>query len=138
MVLNKSTTSSGFLSGFIESSVEMSPDGSNGECIVHYAGEHSKYELVVTLVGGVREGEAMLVNDGVPFLRLEFKQGSLTGVVERMNEYGLLDMRGHLVKGIESGLFVEFNRNKKLIKKEVRMILDLIITITSDLDRMSR
>ena len=115
MVLNKSTTSSGFLSGFIESSVEMSPDGSNGECIVHYAGEHSKYELVVTLVGGAREGEAMLVNDGVPFLRLEFKQGSLTGVVERMNEYGLLDMRGHLVKGIESGLFVEFNRNKEVV-----------------------
>ena len=113
--LTDKNTSEGFLSGFIESSVEMPVDGSNGECIVHYAGEHSKYELVVTLVGGVREGEAMLVNDGVPFLRLEFKQWSLTGVVERMNEYGLLDMRGHLVKGIESGLFVEFNRNKELI-----------------------
>ena len=113
--LTDKNTSDGFLSGFMESSVEMSPDGLNGECIVHYAGEHSKYELVVTLVEGKREGEAMLVNDGVPFLRLGFKQGSLTGVVERLNEYGLLDMRGHLEDGMETGLFVEFNRNKEVV-----------------------
>ena len=112
MVLNKSTTSSGFLSGFIESSVEMSPDGSNGECIVHYAGEHSKYELVVTLVGGVREGEAMLVNDGVPFIRLEFKGGLLTDVVERMNAAGSVELRGHLIDGVENGLFEEFDNNR--------------------------
>ena len=43
MVLNKSTTSNGFLSGFIESSVEMPVDGLNGECIVYYGGEHNMH-----------------------------------------------------------------------------------------------
>ena len=108
-------TSNGFLSGFIESSVEMPVDGSNGECIVHYAGEHSKCKMMVTLVDGKRDGEAMIVNDGVPFIRLRYEGGSLTGVVQRMNDYGFVDMRGKVVKGIESGLFVEFNRNKELI-----------------------
>ena len=113
--LSDKNTSNGFLSGFVESSVEMPADGLNGECIVHYGGEHSKYEMIVRLVDGKREGEAMIVNDGVPFLRLGFKQGSLTGVVERLSEYGLLDMRGHLEDGMESGLFVEFNRNKEVV-----------------------
>ena len=45
--LTDKNTSDGFLSGFIESSVEMSPDGLNGECIVHYRGEHSNCKLNV-------------------------------------------------------------------------------------------
>ena len=115
MVLNNNTTSNGFLSGFIESSVEMPVDGSNGECIVHYAGEHSKYEMIVRLVDGKREGEAMIVNDGMPYLRLHYERGSLTGVVERLNELGLLDMRGHLENGIETGFFKEYERGKKVV-----------------------
>ena len=112
MVLNNNITSNGFLSGFIESSVEMPVDGSNGECIVHYAGEHSKYEMIVRLVDGKREGEAMIVNDGMPYLKLHFERGSLTGVVERLNESGSVELRGHLVNGIESGFFKEYDNDK--------------------------
>ena len=115
MVLNKSTTSNGFLSGFMESSVEMPADGSSGECIVHYGGEHSKCEMIVRLVDGKREGEAMIVNDGMPYLKLHYERGSLTGVVERLNELGLLDMRGHLENGMETGFFKEYERGKKVV-----------------------
>ena len=113
--LTDKNTSDGFLSGFMESSVEMPADGLNGECIVHYAGEHSKYEMIVTLVDGKREGEAMIVNDGMPYLTLHYERGSLTGVVERMDRHGLLDMRGHLENGMETGLFVEYDENDKVV-----------------------
>ena len=46
---------SGFLSGYMEANVELPMDGLNGECIVHFYGDHSNDELVVTLVGGERE-----------------------------------------------------------------------------------
>ena len=108
-------TSGGFLSGFIEASVEMPADGLNGECIVHYGGEHSMCEMIVTLVDGKREGDAVIVNDGIPYLTLHYERGSLTGVVERMGEFGLLDMRGHLENGIETGLFLEYDENDKVV-----------------------
>ena len=60
----------GFLSGFVESSVEKPADGRNGECIVHYSGQHSGYLMKVKLVNGMRDGEALIVNDGVPYLKL--------------------------------------------------------------------
>ena len=113
--LTDNATSNGFLSGFIESSVEMPADGLNGECIVHYGGEHSKCEMIVTLVEGKRDGEAMIVNDGMPYLTLHYEKGILTGVVERMGEDGLLNMRGHLENGMEIGLFVEYERGKKVV-----------------------
>ena len=67
--------------------------------------------MTVKLVNGVREGKAVIVNGSVPYMRLEYKRGSLTGIVERMNEYGSVELRGHLVNGIEDGLFEEFDDN---------------------------
>ena len=113
--LSDKNTSNGFLSGFVESSVEMPADGLNGECIVHYGGEHSKYEMIVRLVDGKREGEAMIVNDGMPYLKLHYERGSLTGVVERLNEDSLVEMSGHLENGIETGLFKEYERGEKVV-----------------------
>ena len=113
--ITDNATSHGFLSGFIESSVEMPVDGLNGECIVHYGGEHSKCEMFMTLVNGKREGDALIVNDGIRYLKLHYERGSLTGVVERMDEFGFVDMRGHLENGIESGFFKEYNKRKKVV-----------------------
>ena len=102
----------GFLSGFVEASVEKPADGLNGECTVHYSGQYSKYEMIVSLVNGVREGEAIILNDGIPFLNLEYERGLLTGTVEKMNDHGIVVLRGHLVNGVESGLFLEYENEK--------------------------
>ena len=115
IVFSNNQSKCSFLDGFVESSVEITTNGSNRDCIIHYGGEHSKYEMMVKLVGGEREGDAMILNDGVPFIRLHYERGSLTGAMERMNEYGVVDMRGKLVNGVESGLFEEYGRGKKVV-----------------------
>ena len=105
-------TNCAFLSGFIESYVEKPRDGLNGECIVHYSGQYRNYTMTVKLINGVREGRAVIVNGSVPYLRVEYKGGSLTGVVERMNSSGSIELRGRLENGIENGIFEEFDNNK--------------------------
>ena len=115
ITLNHFECNDGFLHGYIEVSIEKPDDGLNGDCIVHYGGEHSQCVMRVRLVNGVRDGLAMIVNDGMPYLRLEYRKGSLTGIVERFSEYGFVELRGRLVNGIEEGLFEEFDKNRKLI-----------------------
>ena len=47
---------SGFLYGFIESSVVMPSDGLNGDYVIHYGGQHSGYTMQVKLLNGKRGG----------------------------------------------------------------------------------
>ena len=105
----------GFLSGFVETSIEKPADGLNGECFVHYGGDHTDYEMRVKLVNGVREGKAIILNDGVPFIIMEYNNGSLTGSVEKLDDFGVVELRGHLVNGNEEGLFEELDRKRKVI-----------------------
>ena len=112
----------GFLSGFVEASVEKPADGLNGECTIHYSGQYSKYEMIVSLVNGVREGEAIILNDGIPFLNLEYERGLLTGAAERMNDHGIVELRGHLVNGVESGLFLEYEGTGKEYAKGGKIV----------------
>ena len=72
---------------FVEASVEMPPDGLNGECIVHYRGEHSKYEMMVTVVNGKREGEAVILHKGLPILKCSYTSGVVTGNVEVLEQW---------------------------------------------------
>ena len=115
MDLVSNASNGGFLNGFVEASVELPADGLNGDCVVHYGGDRSEFELMVTLVNGVREGEAMIVNDGVPYLRMDYKNGMTTGDVERMNHYGIVDLKGQVVNGVENGLFEEFDNSEKMV-----------------------
>ena len=78
---------SGFLSGYMEANIELPIDGLNGECIVHFYGDHSNDELVVTLVNGRREGKAILFHDGLPTLQCIYRNGILTGNVETVEEW---------------------------------------------------
>ena len=112
---NDTTTSTGFLSGFIESTIDMPPDGKNGDCIVHYEGDHSQYELTVPLVNGIREGEAMILHNNMPYLKLHYNNGSLTGAIERMNDRGIRELRGELTNGVESGLFSEYDESGSVV-----------------------
>ena len=105
----------GFLSGFVEASVEKPADGRNGECIIHYAGQHSGYVMKVKLVNGMRDGEALIVNDGVPYIKLTYKNGVMTGAVERLNKYLITELKGRVVNGDERGLFEEYDKNEKVV-----------------------
>ena len=110
-----STTSGGFLNRFIESNVEMPPDGLNGDCIVHFEGDYSKYQMMVRLLNGVREGEAMIVNDGVPYMKLAYRNGVLIGNVERLNENAVITMKGQVKNGMENGIFEEYDDNRVVV-----------------------
>ena len=109
------TSGSGFLSGFVEASVEMPADGLNGDCIVHYSGQYSNYTMRVELLNGIREGDAVIMKGDIPYMILMYMNGVLNGNVERLNQFGTTDLKGQLVNGVETGLFVELNDNRKVV-----------------------
>ena len=76
-----------FLSGYVETSIELPEDGLNGECIVHFCGNHSNEELVVPLANGRREGKAILFCDGLPTLKCENRNGLFTGDVKKVDKW---------------------------------------------------
>ena len=97
----------GFLSRFVEASVEKPADGRNGECTVHFSGLYSDSVMKVKMANGKREGIAEIAMDGVPYIKLEYRNGKMTGIVERMNDNEVVDLKGHLIDGRETGLFEE-------------------------------
>ena len=113
--LTDKNTSNGFLSGFIESSVEMPADGLNGDCIIHYSGQYSNYTMRVELLNGIREGDAVIMKGDIPYMILIYMNGVLNGNVERLNQFGTTDLKGQLVNGVETGLFVELDDNRKVV-----------------------
>ena len=113
--LTQSATNGGFLSGLVEASVEMPPDGLNGQCVVHYGGKYIKYEMKVKVKNGKRDGEGVIINDGMPYIRVEYMNGEITGVVKRINEYGVVDLRGNLLNGVEDGFFEEYDNNGNVV-----------------------
>ena len=60
----------GFLSGFVEASVEKPADGRNGECTVHFSGQYSDAVMNVKMVNGKREGIAEIAMDGVSLYQI--------------------------------------------------------------------
>lgn len=107
----KRPSSQGFLHEFSESTIELPADSRNGDCIVHFSGEFSKYVMKVPLVNGERDGTAIILNGSVPSLRLECHNGGLNGTVEKLNESGSVVLRGHLANGVETGLFREYSNS---------------------------
>ena len=69
------TFGSGFLSGFVEASVEMPADGLNGDCIIHYSGQYSNYTMQVELLNGIREGDAVIMKGDIPYMILILSHG---------------------------------------------------------------
>ena len=113
--LVNNTLNGGFLSEFVESSVEKPTDGRNGKCTVHYSGQQGKYKMKVKLVNGMREGIGTILKEGAPFIQIEYHHGLASGTVCRVDYYGVVEMRGHLVNGMESGLFEEYDRSDKVV-----------------------
>ena len=106
----------GFLSEYVEESVERPADGQNGDCVIHYGGQHSDCAMHVKLENGKKEGEATILKNGQKFMRMEYKDDALTGSVERMNGSGQIVLKGNVENGMESGIFQEYNGEELLWK----------------------
>ena len=50
-----------------------------------------------------REGVALIVNDGVPYINVVYERGVMTGNVERMNKNGRIELKSRLINGVEDG-----------------------------------
>ena len=113
--LTDKNTSNGFLSGFMESSVELPADGLNGDCTIHYSDQHSNCEMKVKLLNGLKEGVGTILKDGVPFIQIEYDHGLPNGLVCQMDASGMMVLRGVLGNGIERGLFLEYDRSQRVV-----------------------
>ena len=118
IVFSNKQSNGSYLDGFVEASVEMPPDGLNGECIVHYSGQYSGYRMRVKLVNGVREGRAVIEKGNEPYMRLEYKRGSLTGGVEKVKSSGSVELSGHLVGGVEDAAEREERKRREREEEE--------------------
>ena len=100
---------SGFLTGFCETTIECPANKLNGDCIVHFGGAHSEYKMFVKLVNGVRDGTAIIMTKEYEFIKLTYRNGEMTGEVEKMDRYFNVLLSGFLVNGEEKGVFVEYS-----------------------------
>ena len=94
-----------FLSSFRESSYDVLADGTYA---VHYDDNHKDYEMRVKLEDGERNGETIILKSGKPWMKLNYRKGKLTGSIEKMDESGIVILRGYLEEGKERGLFKEY------------------------------
>ena len=101
--------STGFLSGFVETGLEKPADDVSGDCIVHFSRYIYNYDMKVNLVNEKREGEAILLKNDAPFIRLVYSNGVLNGPVERMSNQRFVEVHVYLKNGMEQGVFREYD-----------------------------
>ena len=82
-------------------------DEADGKHTSHFDGKYEDCEMKVKVVNGKREGKAIVWKRGKRYLTVTYRNGVVDGMVERMNRKGDVELRGVLVKGVESGLFEE-------------------------------
>ena len=94
--------------GFLwELNERMDTDEADGEHTIHFDGKYEDCEMRVKVVNGKREGKAIVWKGGERYLIVTYRNGMVDGRVERMDRKGDVELRGVLVKGVESGLFEE-------------------------------
>ena len=94
--------------GFLwELNERVDTDEADGEHTSHFDGKYEDYEMKVKVVNGKREGKAIVWKGGERYLIVTYRNGVVDGRVERMDGEEDVELRGVLVKGVESGLFEE-------------------------------
>ena len=94
--------------GFLwELNERVDTDEADGKHTIHFDGKYEDCEMRVKVVNGKREGKAIVWKRGKKYLTVTYRNGVVDGMVERMNRKGDVELRGVLVKGVESGLFEE-------------------------------
>ena len=99
--------------GFLwELNEQVDTDEADGEHTSHFDGKYEDCEMRVKVVNGKREGKAIVWKGGERYLIVTYRNGVVDGRVERMDGEGDVELRGVLVKGVESGLFEEVRELK--------------------------
>ena len=94
--------------GFLwELNERVDTDEADGEHTIYFDGKYEDCEMKVKVVNGKREGKAIVWKGGERYLIVTYRNGVVDGRVERMDGEGDVELRGVLVKGVESGLFEE-------------------------------
>ena len=62
----------------------------NGESIGHYTEGNDEYVMKVKLVNGQREGEAEILKNGKPDIKMEYSNGYLNGRFESVMSMEML------------------------------------------------
>ena len=99
--------------GFLwELNERVDTDEADGEHTIHFDDKYEDCEMRVKVVNGKREGKAIVWKGGERYLIVTYRNGVVDGGVERMDGEGDVELRGVLVKGVESGLFEEVRELK--------------------------
>ena len=102
-----------FFSDYKIESVEVkNGDKMNGDAIMRLLIANEEYELRVGMKEGKKEGIGLLLRkNGTLFMKLMFVNDECEGEVMKMNEYGRTMLKGRVLKGVEVGLWIEYDGN---------------------------
>ena len=111
IILSETKVDDTILSGFTIRSVDSSVGDKNGERVYHLQSEGEEYSLKVSVKNGKKEGKGMVIRkDGRRYLSVHFKGDVIDGEVRKYDEYDNMILKGMIVGGKESGLFIEYDQ----------------------------
>ena len=118
MYSNEKFPDDSFLSDFQISTITSERQWCCRKAFIHFSGEYSQYKLIVNMIGGMKEGDGLMIHDnGTLFMKLKFVKNECEGEVIKKNEKGYIILRGELEHGKECGLFEEYDDSRKVIWK---------------------
>ena len=107
-----------FFNDYVIESVIMKngSDDRNGEAIMMLSRGNERYEMNIELKEGKKEGVCKIMReDGTLFMKVMFVNDMCEGELIKKNEYGKTVLKGRLERGIEVGLWIEYDDRGKEI-----------------------
>ena len=117
-LIGDSCSSIPLLDDYVIESVIMKngSDDRNGEAIMMLSRGNERYEMNIELKEGKKEGVCKIMReDGTLFMKVMFVNDVCEGELIKKNEYGKTVLKGRLERGIEVGLWIEYDDRGKEI-----------------------
>ena len=117
-LIGDSCSSIPLLDDYVIESVIMKngSDDRNGEAIMMLSRGNERYEMNIELKEGKKEGVCKIMReDGTLFMKVMFVNDMCEGELIKKNEYGKTVLKGRLERGIEVGLWIEYDDRGKEI-----------------------
>ena len=117
-LIHDSCSSIPLLDDYVIESVIMKngSDDRNGEAIMMLSRGNERYEMNIELKEGKKEGVCKIMReDGTLFMKVMFVNDVCEGELIKKNEYGKTVLKGRLERGIEVGLWIEYDDRGKEI-----------------------